>query len=67
MNVNVVNFQIQKLISQRFRAQKVDEKIISFMVINLPKKVYFLQICAKLSKKPKHILRIFAGQKFLRR
>ena len=31
MNVNVVNFQIQKLISQRFRAQKVDDKIGSFV------------------------------------
>ena len=31
MNVSFDNFQIQKLISQRFEAQKVDEKIGSLV------------------------------------
>ena len=67
--MNFGNFQIQKWISQKVRAQKVDEKngviwlISSFlswvMVLKLPKMVHFLQICADLNKKPKYIKAIY--------
>ena len=56
-------------IFQTVRAQKVDEKngiicLVSFfpswgMVLKLPKIVYFLQICADLSKKSKSIKAIY--------
>ena len=66
MKMNFDNFQLQKWISQKVRAQKVDEKngvIFLFpswvMVLKLPKIVYFLKICADLSKKSKSIKAIY--------
>ena len=63
--MNFDNFQIQKSISQKVRAQKVDEKIgviclVSFlsswvMVLNFLKIVHFLQICVDHSNKSKSI------------
>ena len=69
MKMNFDILQIQKWISQTVRAQKVDEKnavicLVSFllswvMVLNLPKIVQFLQICADISKKSKSIKAIY--------
>ena len=66
MKTNFDIFQIQKWISQKVRAQKVDEKnrvIFLFpswvMALKLPKIVYFLKICAHLSKKSKSIKAIY--------
>ena len=64
MKMNFDIFQIQKLISQTVRAQKVDEKWghlsrFLFPVLKLPKTVHFLQICADLSTKSKSIKAIY--------
>ena len=65
MKMNFEYFQIQKLVLQTVRSEKVDEKngIICLvpmfpswvMVLRLSKKVHFLQFCADLSKKSKSI------------
>lgn len=69
MNVSFDNFQIQKLISQIVRAQKVDEKMGSLvywghfhvsylMVVKVPKVVHFFQFCTAVSKKFKSVLAV---------
>ena len=69
MKINFDYFQIQKLMLQTFRAEKLDKKygVISLvsifssrvMVLKLPKKVHFMQFCAYLSKKPKSVKAIY--------
>ena len=69
MKINFDIFQKQKWILQTVRPKKVDENngvicLVSFfpswvMVFKLPKIVYFLQICADLSKKSKSIKEIY--------
>ena len=67
--MNVDYPQIQKWLSQKVRAEKVDEKngaicLVSMfpswvLVCKLSKKVYFLQFCADLSKKFKSVKAIY--------
>ena len=69
MKINFDIFQIQKLISQTIRGQKVDEInwviCLIFMspswvlVLKFAKIVHFLQICADLCKKPRSIKVIY--------
>ena len=69
MKTNFDNFQIQKWISRRARAQNVDEKngfinlvflfVFLVMVFKWPKVVHFLQHCADLSKISKSIKAIY--------
>ena len=69
MKMNFDNFQIQKWISETIKAQKVDEKngvicLVFFfpswdVILKLPKRKKFLQICAELSKKFKSIKVIY--------
>ena len=68
--MNFDNFQIQKLISQTVRAQKLGKKkTMSYvyfpffpswvMVLKLPKIVHFLQNCIDISNKSKSIKPIY--------
>ena len=69
MKMSFNNFQIQQLISQIARAQKVDEKsgvicLVFFfpswvMVLKLPKIVSLLQFFANASKKSKVVIAIY--------
>ena len=62
MKINFEYFQIQKLMLQAVRTEKVNEKngmicLVSMlptwvMVLKLSKKVHFLQFCADLLKVP---------------
>ena len=63
MKTKFDNFQIQKWTWQTVRASGVICLFSIFsswvMVLNLPKIVHFLQVCADLSKKPKSIKAIY--------
>ena len=69
MKKNFDYFQIQTLMLQTVRVEKVDEKngvicLVSMfpswvMVLKCSKKVHFMQFCADLSKKPKSLKAIF--------
>ena len=70
IKINFDDFQIKKKwMLQTLRAEKVDEKIgviclVSMfptwvMVYKLSKKVHFLQLCVKLSKKSKSVEEIY--------
>ena len=63
LKMNFGNYQIEKWVSQTVSRWKNWVICLIFpswvMVLNLPKIVYFLQICADLSKKPKYIKAIY--------
>ena len=74
--MNFDYFRKQKRMLQTVRVEKVDEtnEVVclvsmfpcSVMVFRLSKKVYFLQFCADLSKKPKFVnaIYIYASKSF---